>query len=491
VAIDQVVEGPDWTGIGLQESAGRYPLRVETAVSRLVDRLLPGVITTTRHARMYCVHALAWAHADEEGMDRAAAEEFVRRCEVAITAVHHYHDPHRVRLSSAHGEERIHLFVEGDKFALERAARHAGLSESGFAGVYQGPCVRIGALSTDQPPRRGPRADLTALRAGLGDLLELAGRDTVSIDELKAAGHICTCEAAGAADGRWLTRILVEDAEADHPEDRSRQLTCLLLLDTLGESPTTDPARAFRQQWAFGDPLGDPDEDDRAMVASLWRAAALRNYSVGAWRALWRWLADQLNEQAMTAEDLGERLADELEDLTVAQLLDSLPSRNTGQVLLPAEAQIADATWTPTQAVRQLALGAQRLDDLSGATLAAFVGTDTSDLGPRWMASLLDEWSGRHIRDLSRELALMLVRRAKRVALSKMYLGKDGRPFVPTRLRDRDGLLSVRGAEGAGEVALRTDSLAHVLAALGILDRSQSGIFMVSDVGTELRARLV
>ena len=35
---------------------------------------------------------------------------------------------------------------------------------------------------------------------------------------------------------------------------------------------------------------------------------------------------------------------------------------------------------------------------------------------------------------------------------------------MPTRLRDRDGILSVRGEEGAGDVALRMESLADVLA---------------------------
>jgi hypothetical protein len=350
--------------------------------------------------------------------------------------------------------------------------------------------VRIGALSTDQPPRRGPRADLAALREGRGDLLDLAARDTIGLDELRAAGHQCTCEAAGAGDGRWLRRVLVEDADADHPEDRYRRLTCLLLLDTLHGQPAADPVRAFRERWAHGEVLADPEQEERAMVASLWRAAALRNYSVGAWRALWRWLAAQLNELPMTVEDLAERLADALEDLTVAQLIDGLPSRMDGAVILPAEAQIADERWSPTGAVRQLAPGAKRLDDLTGATLLAFVGTDPSDLGPRWVSGLLDEWSERHVRDVARELAVTLVRRAKRVALSKMYLTKSGRPFVPTRLRDRDGILSVRGEEGAGEVALRTDSLTHVLAGLGILDRDDSGAFLVSDLGEELRARL-
>lgn len=459
-------------------------------MSRLVDRLLPGVITTTRHARMYCVHALVWAEADERGLDEAAATDLLRRSEVVIAAIFHLHDPHGITLSSAHGEDRVHLFLGGDELDVAAAAAPGtGVSREGFAGVYQGPCVRIGALSADTPPRRGPRADVGALRDGLGELLELARRDTISFDELRAAGHLCLCEAANAADGQWLRRILVEDPEPDRADDRERQLTCLLLLDTLHERPASDPVRAFRERWAFGESLGDPMSDERAMVAALWRAAALRNYSVGAWRALWRWLAATLNAEPMTTEALGERLGDALGTATVAELIRGLPPRTRGGTILAAEAQVAAEQWTPLNAVRQLAIGAGRLEDLDEPTRKAFVGTDATDLGPRWVAGLLEEWHERPLRSLAAELAAILVRRAKRVALSKMYLTRDGKPFVPTRLRDRDGILSVRGEEGAGDVALRTDSLADVLAGLNILTK-HAGAYAVTDYGQDLRARL-
>lgn len=489
MAVEQV-EGPAWTGFGLEESAGRYPLRVETAVSRIVDQLLPGVITTTRHARMYCVHALAWAEAGERGLDEQAAKELVRRCEVVICAVHHFHEHHRIELSSAHGEDRVARFLDGERFDVASAAQLGGLSERGFAGVYQGPCVRIGALSSHTPPRRGPRADLSALREGLGELLDLASRDTLDGEELRAAGHLCLCEAADAADGRWLRRILVEDVEEGRPDDRNRQLTCLLLLDTLHERRSSDPVRAFRERWAFGGPLGDPTGDQRAMVASMWRAAALRNYSVGAWRALWRWLAQQFNMNPMTAEDLGDHLAQSVDDISVGELIAGLPARMEGDMILPAEAQIADEDWSTMNAIRLLALGAGRLDDLEGQTLKAFVGTDRTDLGPRWVAELLEGRRERMVRGLARDLAVVLVRRAKRVALSKMYLTRSGRPFVPTRLRDRDGILSVRGEEGADNVALRTDTLSSVLAGLGVLTIDDAGRYLPSELGEELRARL-
>jgi hypothetical protein len=485
-----MVEGPAWTGFGLEESAGRYPLRVESAVSRVVDQLLPGVITTTRHARMYCVHALVWAEAAERGLEEQRAKDLLRRCEVVISAIYHFHDPHRIVLSSAHGEDRLGRFLDGEVFDVAGAAARGGLSEDGFAGVYQGPCVRLGALSPDAPPRRGPRADLRALRAGLGELLVLAARESLDIGELKSAGHLCLCEAAGAADGHWLRRILVEDAEEGRPDDRNRQLTCLLLLDTLHEQPSADPRRAFRERWAFGGPFSDPASSERAMVASMWRAAALRNYSVAAWRALWRWLAAELNHEAMTAERLGDRLAEDLDDISVAELIAGLPATMDAGSILPAEAQIAEEKWTTMNAIRQLAVGAGRLGELDETTLKAFVGTDHTDLGPRWVAELLEAGRERMVRGVARDLAVILVRRAKRVALSKMYLTRSGRPFAPTRLRDRDGVLSVRGEEGAGDVALRTDTLSDVLAGLGVLTVNGAGEFSPSPLGEDLRARL-
>jgi hypothetical protein len=406
-----------------------------------------------------------------------------------ITAIHHFHQPHRVELSSAHGEGNLDAFLAADRFDVDAAAELNGLSAVGFADVYHGPCVRIGALTDEPFARPGVRADVTAIRAGLGGLLDLAVASSLSANELRAAGSLCLCEAADAQDGRWLRRVLVEDA-GDRADDRNRQLTCLLLLDALHDVPSSNATAAFRDRWAFGPPEGDPESDEAAMVAALWRAAALRNFSVGAWRALWRWLAAQLNAEPMTAQQLGERLADALDDVTVTAMLDDLPDRMDGSAVLPAETELASLDWSPTRAVRELALGAQRLRDLQGPTLKAFIGTDLNDLGPKWVKGLLLEARDRHVRDVARELAVILVRRAQRVALSKMYLTRDGRPFVPTRLRDRDGILSVRGEEGAGDVALRMDSLADVLAGIGYLDVREDGAFIVSERGEALRARI-
>jgi hypothetical protein len=298
-----------------------------------------------------------------------------------MAAIHHFHHPHRLRLSSAHGEDELNSFLTDNRFDVESAAEPNGLSARGFSNIYQGPCVRIGALTDEAYPRPGVRADVTAIRAGLHGLLELADCSSLSVDELQAAGSVCLCQAAEAQDGEWLRRILVEE-HSDHADDRHRQLTCLLLFDALHDQPSTNATVAFRDRWAFGPLEGDAGAEERAMVAALWRAAALRNFSVGAWRALWRWLAAALIAEPMTAQQLGERLADALDDVTVAAMLNGLPERMDGASVLPAETELASFPWSPMRAVRELALGAQRLRDLEGPALKAFVGTDPHDLGP-------------------------------------------------------------------------------------------------------------
>jgi hypothetical protein len=488
MASTEGVEGPAWTGKGIAESPGRYPLRVEGAVFRLVDQLLPGIITTTRQARMYGLHALAWPEAHERGLDEERAEAFVRRCEVVLAAVHHFHRDHLTELSSAHGESRIARFVGEHGLEVERAARPGGLSRAGFGDVYLAPTVRVGLLSPDRPHQAGSRSQLPPLRAGLGDVLSLADRDTIPLAELEAATHLCLCAGPESEDGELVRRVLFETVDENRLDDRCRQLSCHMLLDAIGDEPAIDVDERFRRRWGFGPPPGDPESSDAAFVACGWRAAILRNYSVGAWRSLWRWLAGLLIDRPMTAAELGDCLTETLGDLTVTDLLQDLPPHADGDVLLPAEVAIEEEEWTPLNALRVLALGAARLDDLDGATRKMFVGADPHDLGPIWVAAQIAEWRDDAVGGLARELAHVLVRRAQRVAFSKMRL-IDGQPWIPSRLRDRDGLLAVQGEEGSGDVSLRTRSLTEVLAGLGALRRNRAGAFELTAMGAELSER--
>jgi hypothetical protein len=190
----------------------------------------------------------------------------------------------------------------------------------------------------------------------------------------------------------------------------------------------------------------------------------------------------------MTVEALGVRLADELEDLTLAELVAGLPERTDGDDLLPLELELEEEDWTPMHALRMLVLGARRLEDLDEETVALFVGSEPRDLGPRWVAIRVAEGADHRLELFGRELVEILIRRARRVALGKMEL-RDGRPWVPSRLRDRDGILSAHGEEGMGHVSLRTRSLAEILIGLGALTRDERGAISLTPLGYELRER--
>lgn len=88
---------------------------------------------------------------------------------MVISGIHRFHEQHRVVLSSAHGDSALERFLTEDRLDVAAAAQPNGLSARGFADVYQGPCVAIGALTAEPYPRPGVRADMPSIRAGLGD----------------------------------------------------------------------------------------------------------------------------------------------------------------------------------------------------------------------------------------------------------------------------------------------------------------------------------
>src|SRR5438132_13383866 len=107
-----VDRGPAWSETGLTVASGRYPLRVERHLGRLVDGLLPGVISTTTHARSFALHTLVWAEAADRGLDQAEAIDLLRRCEVVLAGVTLQHESHFAWIPAPHGGDPIRKSVE-------------------------------------------------------------------------------------------------------------------------------------------------------------------------------------------------------------------------------------------------------------------------------------------------------------------------------------------------------------------------------------------
>lgn len=460
-------------------------------MGRLVDGLLPGVITTTTHARAYALHTLVWTEAARRELDVSEANALMRRCEVVIGAITLLHGQHDTTIPGAHGADHIEKSLKADgRLHVGDVAKRYTANEIGFGGVYLGSEIRLGLLTSGRPPAPGPRANEAVLRESLGQIIELAREDTLALDALRAVPQLCACGAAAHADGPWLRELFVAPAHTEGLEeaDRTRRATARLLGRVLADGVDMPTQDAFRLRIGFGDFILTDPVASTLQIAEAWRGAILRNYSVGAWRRLWSWIVELLAEPA-SVEALADQLAEALPDITVDQMLAELPVRVERAVLLPAEDDLRRAHWSPDPftEIRLLALGAMRLDDLQGVTLRAFVGRDDDDLGPRWFRAQLDARRGERFRDLGRWLAEMMVLRAQRVALSKMDFNRStGRFWIPSRIRERAGLISRLSREGWADVGLRIDTFSSVLSGCGVIERTGDGVWRVTADGEQL-----
>jgi hypothetical protein len=430
--------------------------------------------------------------------------DLLRRAEVVLGGITLEHeDEHFSVIPQPHGGDRLRRGLnEAGRLEVakladpDNKAQQYTPNRSGFGGVYIGSELRLGLAQGVRPPREGQRTDIAVLREALGEILELARQDVLDRGALKAAPQLCACAAPVSPDGPWLQRVFVHPAPLEEFEqaDRARRQTAQLLGQVLRlpDEAAMAPQDRFRRTLGFGEFIVADPVACQLPIAEAWRGAILRNYSVGAWRRLWSWLVDQLGEPAPLHE-LAGLLADALDKVSVAQLIDSLPARTgAGGVLLPAEEELRIGQWEPDPMteIRLLTLGALRLEDLEGRTLAAFAGReDEDDLGPHWFRSQLDARREDRLRDFGRWLAEMMVDRAQRVALSKMeYNRSTGRFWIPSRVRERAGLLSRLSREGWGEVGLRIDTFSSVLSGSGVIARTEDGDWHVTDAGAALLA---
>ena len=475
-----LVEGPVWAGPGQTGLSVLYPLRVENAMFALVDRFLPGVISTTPHARYLGLHPMVRAEAMARGLDPLEGGELMRRCEAVIAAVTVHHKHTKV-LPEGHGQSKVQgmLLPDGGVDVAAVAAKGAySDAVSGFYGTYRGPEIVLGIIAPGAEQVPGDRYDDTVVRPGLGGVLALADQTHVSGDELRDAGHLCPCAAVGA-EANWLRTVICGTAGGEDfaIADEARRDTARIVARVLYESgKVPDVQRALRHGIAFGNPLGS------GLLAGIdlaeaWRGAILRNYSIEAWRNLWWWIVEQLKDP-QTAAQVGAAVADELPaDWTVGDLLSRLPVTTDAGSLLPVEAELRATHPRPHlhTELRMLALGARRLDDTDGWTQKVLAGDDDDDLSPLWVAGELGHNAARLLQDWAAELTERLLWRSHRVALTKLDLRDPTRPRLPAQVIERDGRWSLQAPAGSGPVGLRLPSFTSMLGGCGILGSDPDG----------------
>lgn len=476
----ELIEGPAWSRPGLDVAAGRYPLSVERHVMRMVDHLAPGVTAVTPHGRYYAVHGLIAAHAQDVGLEALEAQRLLRRAEVVLAAVSYAHHPQGVDwLPRAHGLDALARRLHAGSVDVTEAmlpGKDGYVRNSwGFWGPYAGSEITLGILSPGQMPTPGPRLDESAVCAGLVGLLELAEVDQLQVGDLASVGDmLCVCAGGNQPDGAWLADLMCSPPAPGETSARSatRRQTIQLLARVVDTHPVASFTRDIGHVLSFGDFLTTDTVTSGIDAAAAWRGVVLRNHAVGAWRRLWSWLVEQC-EGLMPIDDLAETFAQELPDTTVAAFLDCLPAtESTSGAPLPAE---YDLRWSevslPVAALGILAVGARRVDELTGRVRDAFLGQRGVELGPEWVQRRLEEARPLRLRDVGRELTRDLVSRSQRIALAKARRRPDGSLWLPTRLHVRDEFVHRTSQEGRGDVGLRLDQLGSVLASCGVLSR--------------------
>jgi hypothetical protein len=482
-----VTLGPAWTlKPDTPEDTGRQPLAVEPVIAAHAAALIPGVITTTPHARYLALHARLAIEVERrgwtEGKDSNAFHALVRRSEVVLGAVSIAHgeaeDGHHLRAGSfgVHGVNTIRpeLHRHG-AVDVGRVADAYSRVRGGYLQTYAGIEAVLGLTDGGRAPLPGPAADGDQL-AVLDEVLGVAEREkSLSVADLNSLRHLCVCAMSDTSDGECVRNAYFVGPERPGYARTHRSSAALLVGALAGGHVDGESIDMSMDRWCcFRPGLREVVGEDLYRHALVWRGALLRNWSVWAWRLIWARLVSPLSGTG-TLEQATTDFVRDLPDATVREaLVDGLPPVVDGVgTPLPVEHDLYDEAlnsddWTVFGMLRLLAVGARRLDYLDPVARDAFVGAFSDDLGPGFVAAWLARDGDRPLADAVSDLAEALFHRAEAVSRQKMQWTRYGLR-LPTRLRRVGDRWRLEGREGRAAVSLRLPTFTNVMQQLGVL----------------------
>ncbi|MFI7307517.1 hypothetical protein ACIBM8_30350 [Micromonospora aurantiaca] len=479
--------GPAWTvKPDTPEDTGRQPLAVEAVIGAHATALVPGVITTTPHARYLSLHARLAIEAQRRGWadreDLKALHTLVRRSEVVLGAVSVAHaaaeDGHHLRAGSfgVHGVNTIRPELQRRRSVdVPRISGTYSRVAGGYLQTYAGIEAVLGLTDGGGIPQPGPAADADQL-AALDEILTVASRDKpLSVADLDALRHLCVCAMADAPDGDCVRNAYFADTKGSTYARVHRDSTALLVGALTGEQIDGESIDMSMDRWlCFRPDLRDHVSEELYAHALVWRGALLRNWSVWAWRLIWARLVSPLSDTG-TLQQAITKFVHGLPDVTVREaLVDGLPPVIDGDGNpLPVEHDLYQEAlnaddWTVLGMLRLLAVGAHRVDLLDPVTRAAYTGPFSDDLGPGYVTAWLTRDADRPLVDAVADLAGALFHRAESVSRQKMQWTRGGLR-LPTRLRRVGDQWRLEGHEGRAAVSLRLQTLTNVIQQLGVL----------------------
>ncbi|MGA5303900.1 hypothetical protein ACPCHT_28525 [Nucisporomicrobium flavum] len=493
-----LVAGAAWSAkADSPEDTGRQPLAVEAVTASHASELVPGVITTTPHARYLSLHARVAVEAQRRGWssdDRSSFRRLLRRCEVVLGVISVQHQDEerelhqrRAGTSRPHGVNVIrNALSESNAIDLGELSQVYSRVADGFYGTYGGIEATLGLISPGPVPQPGPAVDVVSWDA-LDRIVEIAeGPDIIDHTDFASASALCLCQVGAVGDGASLRQVYFDNDGPD-PElaDVHRASAAVVAAALVGQPVGSNVDLLMDSLCCYTADLAGLLGSKRLEAHALrWRGALLRNWSVWAWRRLWAELVYPLRTPRTRAE-AADMFAADLPVVPVRQVLrDELPVTSAGGVLRPAEHVLSEEVsvsgddWSILQLLRVLAVGARRGGELEGVSREAFLRYDTIGMGPAWFDDWVEEHADRMLPDAARTLAIGLFSRAEQVSRDKMQWTRTGLR-MPTRLRVVGDRLRLEGQEGSGPASLRLDTFANILLQLGVLERSDSEVWQL------------
>lgn len=498
---DAVITGPEWVTEDSRRYIGENPLAVDRHVTSQSRRLATQAISTTFHARYYTLHGLVADESATLNLGQDEQRQLLRRCEVILGAITFEHrNEHPVPINP-HGIRAIGAAIERDReLSLTKLAdsHDSGYTKSrwGFFWDYASPEQTLGLVSWGRDGLApGPSLDVTAVRSGMGGILELARRDRIDLETLRSHSEFCLCKMPNAPDGAALRhRLLAPEADAQSRDGRSAQtIRMLLILLELNGGAGGNLQDELGSVLLFGEIAQDDARLAGLDATSAWTGLALRDISVRAWHRLWNWLVDQI-DGALTLQELGHTLAGALPSETLDAYISKLPPRRavteTGARMLPAE-ELIDQDVNRTVADRQLAkllVGALRKDELPTHVAVYFEHPPTegrSRLRPGWILGLIPEWGSRPLSDFALFLTEQMVSRAQQVTLAKARFDPDSCLYeLPQGLSIRDGLIVNDAKQLSIDTWFRWSAIARILSGAGLTERVD-GRWQITEIGRQ------
>ncbi len=482
------VSGPLWAEPGLDSRGGRYPLAVEAPVMAMVDTLVPGVSTLTTLARYYALYWALAAFAEQRQLDAAGCQLVLRRAEVALALVSREYDVER----RAHGIDRVNSILDhGDPATLAPPGQASYSPRAwGFWSQYNGPSVTLGTVRVDNGALRvGRHPCPPSVRRMFQPLLEVVVARDYPLDSLDPLAGLAL-DSSESPDLEPLAELFTAARFGRHVpadwtgDDRTRRATLRVLTRAVQLQPAAPNwVHALRASVAYGTAIAtDPvlAAGDTAARALAWRGVLLRHHSVGAWRRLWAALVGQVSDAAgaATRTDLADWITAHMPPMTVQDFARTCPpTLDQHGHPAPAEDEVAkqygEGEHNAVLAdVAILLLGGQRVDQLAGGALAAFLGRGSRARGqfldPQWVHYQYREYADRPMAEWGRVLVDDMLAQSRRVALRKLRVDQAGRMTLFTRLHERNGRYFADQPEGSGNVGLRVDQVQALSEQVGL-----------------------